>query len=386
MAVLSMGEPTAPTVAVVWEAPQSCPASPELLRWIETLSGATLGSPSEAALVAHVTITAQGQGFAAALELRRGSHLETRELAAEDCAVLRRTVAVVVAVALDPIGLSRSSGDPMSDPSEGGPPEATAVPPAPDAGRPHGESGVAGTAAAAIAAVSPEPPSIVPPPSEGSPPPAVGSTSPVAVPDTEPAARPAGAPPRRASFPLETGARIGAGVGGLTLPGVGAGVAVAPFVGIRPIHGRLAVAYWFPRSASLPGRADAGARLQLWTVGARVCPRASLKKRWHFPFCTGPDFGAIHGRGEGTALTDSNAAASFWASWTFEVGFEVELLRFMSLWAAFEGVIAINRPSFSLDPGGLLHQVAPFGPRGFLGLAFHRAFPRSQSSRSARSP
>ncbi len=173
--------------------------------------------------------------------------------------------------------------------------------------------------------------------------------------------------------PLEYGVGLGLGVSGRTLPGVGPVLELSPFVGVERLHARLTAQYRTPRESKLAGNANAGARYQLAAAGARLCPNAMPRPhRVRVPVCAGVDFGAVIADPIGSDVRNGVGARSFWSAATLEAGVAVQVARRVSLTGAFEAGIALNRPSFVLDGGGSLHEVARFAPRGTIGVQFHR--------------
>ncbi len=275
---------------------------------------------------AAVEVVASAGGYAAKIELRAPDYREHRALEAQDCAVLSRAIAVVVAVGLDPVMVASRTQPEVE-------PVATPVP--------------------------------LPATSEPSPPRPEATVAPVATrtPDADVAA--ASTEPA-----LEAGVRLGLGVGGLVLPGAGVGLGVAPWLGSARVHGRLALQYWVPRTRALPAFDDAGATIQLAAVGARVCGNLE-RGRWRFPLCGGADVGAMVGRGSGPGLAVARRATAAWVAIVVQPGVELAVGPRVGLWAAFEGAISVLRPQFHLEGGGTLHHAGRFGPRALFGIVIH---------------
>lgn len=316
-----------------------------------------LAKPREATsqsadLVAEAVISQGEGGFSAVVTLRDAERTRTRTLTAQDCGQLGRAVAIVVAVALDPVATAAS------------------VLPVPLAAPPEPEALTAPTPT--VAAAEPQPPTAIEAPIED---PIDDPIDEPVAPRSPPLPRADRPPPSRASGPfVEAGARFGLGVGGRLLPGAGVGFAAAPFVGFRRLHARLAVQYWAPRDATLTDVSQAGATFQLVSVGVRGCPILATG-RWRFPLCAGFDAGAMIGSGRGDALASRTRATDAWTAIVLAPGVELALTPRVDLWAAFEGVFSLNRPRYHLDGGGPLHRAAGFGPRGLVGVAVHRRRP-----------
>jgi hypothetical protein len=339
----SVPPPDVVRVHVQWQAPSQCPAQPHVERLIERLSDAIAVPTADADVDVRATVTPTVNGFAAEVELRTGAEVTTRRLAADDCALLSRAVALVTAVALDPVVV---------------------------AGRVEAER-----AATTLPSLVPEPAPADEPDEPDEPVPAPPPEAPAAprerlAPRAD--AGPSAPPPR-----IEAGARLGFGIGGLILPRAGAGLSAAPFVGGRRVHAELALQYWTPRTVELGGGLDAGASFQLVSVGLRGCPILTWG-RWRFVPCAGVDGGALVGSGRGSSLARSQRVTTLWAAAIVRAGGEVRVAPRVSLFVAFEGAISLNRPEFHLDLADAdsagLHQVGAFGPRGRLGVVLHRPF------------
>ena len=282
-------------------------------------------------VVATGTVRLSDAGYTLTLEVDDRVALQSRELEAADCAVLTRAAALVVVVALDPVQLAARWPEPA--------PEAVEVaepPPAEPEER-----------------VEPEPVEAAP---------------------VEPVAPQAPKPSPRRPGSLEYGVGVGFGVAARTLPGLGFGLELAPFVGVPRVHGRVVAQYRTPRQVAVAGNPDAGARFQLAAVGVRVCPNVMPKAtaRVRLPLCAGADFGAVMASGEGPDVRNASRAQPFWSAVTLEAGVAVQVARWVSITGAFEAGIALSRPSFALAGAEQLHTVARFAPRGTLGVQFHR--------------
>lgn len=332
----SPSDPGTASVAIDWQAPGSCPTRESVESAVVEASGAAIAAADGASVVTETVVEAEADGFRATVSVRRGSSTDTRVLQTEDCVLLARAVAIVIAVALDPVAV------------------ATQFTPEPEP-KPEPE---------------PEPEPITDP---------LPITAPEPITEPEPITdQPPAPPPRRSSsredLPLEYGAGLALGVGGRVLPGAGVGFALSPFVGIRRVHARAVVQYWLPRTQTLPNNLQAGGRFQLAAAGVRLCPNVTFgpaPDRVRLPLCAGVDFGALLGSGAGDAVQAETNASAFWSAVTLEAGAAVVIAPRVSLFAAFEGAISLSRPRFFLENGGELHESARFGPRGLIGIQVH---------------
>jgi hypothetical protein len=321
-----------------WTAPVGCPEHAEARALVERLVPS-----SKASLRAEARIEAVAGGFAGMLELRPADRSDgVRRLRADDCTVLARAMAVVIAVSLDPVAVAESE-------------RATAVPdPAPMRERPDAERMEPRRAQTPSDAENP------------------------ADADTRSSAadRPL-AEPRPTRGGLEGGLRIGGGVGGLLLPAAGVGLVLAPFIGTARIHVRAVAQYWPPQRVAFAPPRDVSGELQLFTGGVRVCPQLAWD-RVSLPLCAGVDGGAMLGRGTGRDLPTKHTARGPWAGAVLEPGLTVGVTSRMSLWLALEGVVSLYRPSFAVE-GAPEVWTAPEGAvRGLFGVQVHARRERPQ--------
>ncbi len=343
LAVLAgLSEPAAPRVVVRWDAPAGCPDASSVSESIRLLSAAEVlegdeaaGAPQEGAeLVATGSVTLGAEGYGLSLTLASARNTQVRQLEAADCTVLARAAALVVVVALDPVELA------MRLPEREPQPQPELVP-------------------------NPEP-ALEPDP--------VPAPEPIPEREPEPVAQRERAPPLRLNLgPLEYGVGVGIGVSALALPGVGPALDLSPFLGVRRVHARLVAQYRTPRRRALEDNPNAGARFQLAAGGARLCPNVVPRDgRIRVPLCLGIDLGAVIGSARGDNVRNPGDATSFWSAGTLEAGVAVQVARWVSVTAAFEAGIALSRPRFVLEGGGVLHESARFAPRGIVGVQFHR--------------
>jgi hypothetical protein len=134
---------------------------------------------------------------------------------------------------------------------------------------------------------------------------------------------------------------------------------------------------WLPLRAEIRARyvapqrfegESAGALLQLWTIGPRICGEPSAGTL-HFPICAGIDAGAMHGAGRGVAQRKSAARAIVVVP--ASVGLAVDVTRVISLTAEAEAGGIVVRPQFDVEGGvgPIRIYVAPrWSVRAALGL------------------
>lgn len=319
-----------------WRAPLGCPERDEVRR-----SVARLVPDAEARLRVRAEIMARGSGFEGTLALEGDEPASARRLHADDCHVLARAMAVVIAVSLDPVAVVESTAAPTPTP--------TPTPPDP-------EPAVEPRQPPPIAAVAPR------------------RTPPLERSSSRTRAAPA-PPPHDAG--LELGVRLGAGVGGFLLPAAGVGLSLAPFLGTSRLHVRAVAQYWAPQRIVFDPQRDASAEVQLVSGGVRVCPQLAWA-RVRVPLCGGADVGAMLGRGTGRDLVTSSSGRQTWVGAVLEPGLAVGVSARISLWLALEGVISLYRPRFAIDGGPAPWTAGSGALRGLVGVQLHASRTRSR--------
>lgn len=301
LALAPIPTPSAPEpLALRWKAPAGCPTEAHARDLVERV----VSSPATGVRVVAAIDAAPG-GFEGVLELETAADHHTRRLHADDCMVLARAMAVVIAARLDPLALAHAPA--VATPRREPPRQPETAPlPARPAGSPS---------------IPPRPPDI--PRGDGAPPPL---------------------PPPR----LELGARLGAGVSGRLLPVPGVGLSLGVFANASRAHLRATAQYWAPQAVRLDAQRDARGELQLATAGLRACPTLGSPSV-RVLLCAGVDAGAMLGRGEGRDLVASRSAREPWVGAALEPGVEVRVTSRVALWAALEGVISLYRPRFAIE-------------------------------------
>lgn len=260
---------------------------------------------------------ATDDGYAADIDVvldADASHT-SRTLESDECEVLARAAAVIIAVGLDPIAVATTLG------------QATAKTPEPT-----------------TTDDAPEP----------EPAPELATRGPAVSEDTS--ATPTRPPPR-----LEYGVGVGTGVGGLLLPEAGIGVSIAPFVGTRHVHVQTVAQYWLPRQVALDDSRDVRAALQMATAGVRVCPLLSWG-RLRLELCAGIDAGAVFGRGRGADLEAKRVATDPWAGVLLAPGVRLAVAPRLSVgWRSRARSPCIDRDSPSTASRAICGRSAPAG-------------------------
>lgn len=316
-------------VRLRWTAPTSCPDGSTVGSWIAALGPtAPEGAPPADA---SVTVEAHDGLHTADIEVWAAGQRTTRVLQDADCVLVSRAAAVVVAVALDPIGVADATG--VLD--ERAPARAESTP---SATRPTAPATSTSTSSTRT------PRADVAPPIE----------------------------PSRRRTRLELGIGAGTGVGGLQLPAAGVGVFLAPFVGMRRWQLEAVVQYWLPRRVPLDDPHDVRATLQMVTGGLRFCPLLS-RGRVRVTACAGVDAGAILGRADGDDLTARRPARAPWAGVVVAPGVRWALAPRITVGVTVEAVASLYRPRFAIR--GITQDIWVVGAadvRGLFTVQIHR--------------
>ena len=339
--------PEAPVeVELVWEAPEGCPAADELRQRVARLTTGSATATVEG--LAHVAETPEG--FTARLELRTAWATSTRTLEAERCSSLADAVALLVAIAIDPIAVDRTLDEapapaptPAGAPVEPPPPSRPASPPAA------------------------EPPS-PPPPVASDPPPRPSS----------PSRRPEPADERALQLLLRPTVGVSAGL----LPRVGPSLHAAAGLRWRWLRAGVQASHWLPRLAELDARPEPVAELRLWGVGVHGC----AGPRWGRVELTGCV--ALHGgrmRGEGRGTLDRvRVEHRPWVAASIGPALVVSLAAPIGLWVAVDGTASLYRPRFHVQGLGSVHEVGPLAFTAQIGLEVRLGLLRARRRAEAR--
>lgn len=326
VAVVSVALPS-DGVEIRWQAPQECPDAVAVQARVERLLGKPLAEVEDQAVVeADAVVRARAEGgYDVALTTRSRTGERGRSLSSADCEVLADTVALVIAIAIDPRVV------------------------------PMGDSGQQEALEEQAAAEVQEPPQedVPPEPVVSEPEPAPPSNAPEARP-VDPAARPA----------VRAAVRAAAAAGVGLLPGLAPGVDAA----VSLLRGRLRVelgfAWWFERMVALVG-AEGRAGLRAWSMDARGCfvPSVSVVE---FPLCGGVEAGLMRGRGLGI---DEPARTNIpWVAVDLGPSIVFGPRRFIGLWLGVDLVVPVTRPTFAVDGERTTHRPAPVAGTAVLGV------------------
>jgi hypothetical protein len=312
------------TWTLSWDAPAPCPAREQVVAAIRAYLPA-LDQPPSTAPRADLQIRAQLEHvdgeWSARLDLSGREGASERRFSAASFAELSDAIALVAAVSLDPVLVSREFERLEA---------AAATPPKPD----------------------PEPTPISPPtpPINADPAPRRDLDLVLVNPD----------PPRPRTF--QVGLRLHGGGGyGPTTTGYGAiGAGVAIFA--RPWRWALDGGWWLPQTLV---REQAGGRFQAWWLGTRGCfvpARGTLE----FPLCAGIEAGQTLARGLPPAL-NTQAAAYPWAAASLAPGLAWVINQRLALTA--EAALLLPFVSGKFNAGDqTLQSLAPVGLRVLLAV------------------
>lgn len=312
-----------PGVELEWRAPAGCSSAGEVLAEVERL----LAGRRPAEVVAVVAeVATEGPEFAATVAIAGAA---PRVLRAGECAALGRAVAVVIAVAVDPVRTESEDG----------------VVPAADEVDP-----------------------VVPAPPVGGEPAAVGE------PDATPPIRgeqggvPAPTAPElaRARVVHGLGVRGGLLVGATDAPTGAVGLVYGLERGLLRVEAR--VLYATPRRITYDDTFDGvGARVQAVTIGALGCV-APGSATVRVPLCVGGEAGPLIGRGIGVPA--GQLRADLWASGLFAAGVVGRVHRRFNLVLSVEVAVALRRPAFHVGDRDPLVRSRPVGARLLFGIEF----------------
>lgn len=314
--------PPEPT-GIEWVAPEDCPDARQFEAHIQAL----MVRSEVTQIDAKGRIQPTPDGYSVHLEVQS----ESRALEADDCAQLTVAAALVVAVAYDPVGVSKTV--------------------------------VENTATAT------EPTKRVPPPDRSQPPlvphPASRPTRPTR---SRQRPEPVGVdgPPEHRERPrpaqlqglLRPKIRLGGGV----LPGLNRGVGLTGGIRGKSWRAELQLGYWFAQTVSIEG---GGAKLRLADAGFRGCWEPAFAAV-SVPLCAGAEMGALIGQGSGDTF-DVRTRVEAWVAAAGSVGVRWSLTPRVALSAQLEPLVNLRRPGFHLGQDRLF-RVDAVGGRGALGI------------------
>ncbi len=313
-------------IDVTWRAAEGC----EQRGFQDSLDAYLAGGTRQRAVQVTVEVQRSGERWTAELELVTDGARSARRLGGDSCAQVSSAAAFITAVLVDPGTLGRAE------------PEAGATPLVPEPAAP-----------AEVPAVAAEP---------------VGERIEVASPAITPApvvATPVAAPARPASRSLAGFVRISGGFEAVGAPRIGAQVGGAGGLLGRRWRVELTGMYRAPTTAFSAVDPKAGARVGLWTVGARGCGvlRPAMIE---VSVCGGLEAGQVLGEGVGFAGKRRDRFA--WLAGTLGPTLGWAPRRWLALWLGVDLAVPMLGGEFEVQGLGRLFKIAPVSIRAGLGL------------------
>jgi hypothetical protein len=312
--------------AVQWQAPAGCPEGVAVERRVEELLGRV---PAEHELRA-VGVVSAGPPWRLELETTIGGRRQQRVLEAEDCRAVAEAAALILAVSVDPLGVSQAPAGPEE--LAGGREEVPDV--------------------AVLPAVGISPPAVL-----------GGARDEAVIARERPRARP------------RLALRVGAGGEAVAIPGGTGGVRLGLAVEGERAFLQLEGSYWIDRLAVLrdePTRS--GARVGLGTVAVQGGVRLG-GPRVGVPLMVGVEAGGLRTRAEGLARGQDVTLP--WVAGVVGGGVQWSLSRRVALWGAVEGVLPFTRLRVRVGRAGaddvVLHEPAVVGARALAGISIRIA-------------
>jgi hypothetical protein len=315
-------------VPLRWQAPLECPDAAALRERVHALVPGLLERPDAAGSRVEVEIRAAAENYAAIVVVRNSDGETRRDFAAPDCETVADAAALILAVTLDPVGVSIGLSEPASS----------------------------------------EPAASEPTPAEPSVP-----EEPPAEPEIPVEAEPVELPPAndRASDSLadERPRRLGVGV--RVLGGGGYG---PTYTGYATIGGTIALlgprwrvelgGLWaIPRVV----RVDAGfgGRFDSWAVIGRGCFAPNIR-RLELPSCGGVELGSVRGRGL-DELPISGRASFLWIALAVAQGLWFSPIERVAIGLQLDLAVPLNRGVFGIETNEV-QRIAAVTVRGLAGV------------------
>lgn len=295
-------------IELSWTAPPECPPAAEVERQLAALLGDR--DPGAPWVRVRAEVTTTTEGFAMTLATETSSGTTTHSLASPDCAALANAVALVAAVAADPMAVDREL-DRVAARGEIEDDEPKATPPKPAAPTP-----------------TPKKPRL-----------------------------------RLARFALRVDALLDYNV----VPKVGFGPVIT--LGIFGPHWRTEVGaiYVAPRRVWIDDLETAGADISMWSLRVRGCGVPTALNVIEFPICAALEGGQVAGRPLGVgAPTDNDTQA--WGAFSLGSSLTWSPRPFVALVLGVDLLVPFVRPRFVVPDGRELHQVGKVGLRSNLGI------------------
>ncbi|MEC7524889.1 MAG: hypothetical protein VYE22_33725 [Myxococcota bacterium] len=333
--------------ALRWTAPPECPDEAAVRAEVARVLGGEW-PPSEA--LAEATTTRTEHGFRLTLATEIDGAVGERVIEGERCEELAAATALIVALMIDPVAVTRapSAPSPLTHPS----PEPLAPGPVTRIGQALTSPGGSALAEG-------------PPDREVEPPRVVEVW-------TE-------APPRDGPAPRREAEETLAGfVGAVGLLDIGAlpnptpGVAIEGGVGVPLIDGRLRALFLSPSAGVSADNPELGAELMALILEARGCLRPLAEARW-VGACVGVAGGAVFG--EGFGVSDPSFGVGGWGSGSFGLAVAWSPVRWFDLGLEADLVVPFNPLTFFvIRDGAPIEVFTQPSVTGRFGLSAHVRF------------
>jgi hypothetical protein len=304
-------------LSLTWAAPKECPARESVVLAVERL----ITKPPAKTLVATAIVEKRDERYGADIRTPGGE----RHLDGESCRAVGEAVAMVLALAIDPEASPSAAAFAAFDEPV---PAAQAKP----------ESAVASVAPAAATA----------PPSR----PDKDEPSPNGEPDEAKGAR----------FIAAAFALVESGM----LPGPTFGASVDAGVGMTAWSVELGATWLLPREGELEDDSSRGGKIGYLGGHAAGCVTPFRPRR--IDFCGAFEVGRI--AGTGTGVTNPLTGDALWLAPALFGAARLPLFGHVQGEGRLGAAFALNRPKFSLNDLGEVHQPAPFTVRAELGFSW----------------
>lgn len=197
------------------------------------------------------------------------------------------------------------------------------------------------------------------------------SEAPEAPEEPEEPEEPEPSPSTREPEPRELGLVASlAGQGSLgPLPGFGAELFASLGLRARVTRVEFFTNIGFPRRVELESRPSASVRLHHTTIGLRGCGEPILARvHLAFPLCLGAEAGPLFARGFN--LDEDRRSSAPWLAVSGSAGLSWAPTRIFGVFLAAEGWLGVIRPRTRVEGVGVVHQVGQAGVRVRAGIEF----------------
>ncbi len=313
-----------PADRLEWRAPQTCPTHAQVLARAQRLAGTEHERQTLAVGAIVDAPESAGTPWRLRLAVRDDGGEHVRELEAEQCEALADVTALVLALGLDPFGVSMSAQtDPRPEP-----PVTRAIDDSTD------------RVVVADRPVEPTP--------DASTRPALTRRS-----------RHAGRDQIGFGIRLLAGGEVGA------LPGGSGGGRLALALLTKRLRLEAHGSYWLPRPARAPDTSGIGADVRLADGGVDACVRFYAGRHVELPVCAGAELGLM--RADAVGTPEPRRAHGAWAAARLAPALSWRVADWVGLWVGVEGFVALARPRFRFGEEEVFSP-APAGGRVLAGV------------------